>query len=162
MRGDAILLRMLAPILPALDNPQVTDVVVNRPGQGGIREAGNWAWLDVPSFTFDLLDAATILIGQRTGREFDEAHPYVNSTLPGGQRFQGVRPPGTKADRILWAIRRPPTVARRMDDDDFEELFTETNNGITRRQHVRDNLLDAYHARQWRQLFTAARMAGLS
>jgi hypothetical protein len=79
-----------------------------------------------------------------------------------GQRFQGVRPPGTKADRILWAIRRPPTIARRMDDDDFDELFTETNNGITRRQRVRDNLLDAYHARQWRQLFTAARMAGLS
>ena len=70
--------------------------------------------------TFDLLDAATILIGQRTGREFDEAHPYVNSTLPGGQRFQGVRPPGTKAERILWAIRRPPTVARRIEDDDFD------------------------------------------
>src|ERR1700733_6716760 len=99
MRGDTTLLRLIAPILPALDNPQVTDVVINRPGQVGIREAGEWVWLDVPSFTFDLLDAATILIGQRTGREFDERHPYVNSTLPGGQRFQGVRPPGTKAER---------------------------------------------------------------
>ena len=33
MRGDAILLRMLAPILSALDNPQVTDVVVNCPAR---------------------------------------------------------------------------------------------------------------------------------
>ena len=97
MRGDAILLRMLAPILPALDNPQVTDVVVNRPGEVGIREAGNWVWLDVPSFTFDMLDAATILIGQRTGREFDEAppvrqqHPARRPAVPGSAaaRHQG-------------------------------------------------------------------------
>lgn len=162
MRGDEILLRMLAPILPALDNPQVTDVVVNRPGQVGIRDAGNWVWLDVPSFTFDLLDAASILLGQRTGREFDEAHPYVNSTLPGGQRFQGVRPPGTKADRILWAIRRPPTVARRIEDDDFDGLFDDIGNGASHRQRLRGDLLAKYADRDWRGVFTAARLAGMS
>ena len=84
---------------------------------------------DSPEFCFDTLDAASILIGQRTGREFDEGNPYVNSTLPGGQRFQGVRPPGTKAGRILWAIRRPPAVARRIEDEDFPALFTDTNRG---------------------------------
>jgi hypothetical protein len=41
------------------------------------------------------------------GREFDKANHYVNSTMPSGQRFQSVRPPGTKARRILRAIRRP-------------------------------------------------------
>jgi type IV secretion system protein VirB11 len=162
MRGDTTLLRLIEPIAHALNNPHVTDIVVNKPHEVRIREAGSWYWLDIPSFDFDTLDAATILIGQRVGREFDEGNPYVNSTLPGGQRFQGVRPPGTKSDRILWAIRRPPSVARRMDDDDFDGLFVGTNNGATRLQRVRDNLLDAYHSKQWRQLFTAARMSGLS
>jgi type IV secretion system protein VirB11 len=162
MRGDTTLLRLIAPIAADLDNPQVTDVVVNKPHEVMIREAGIWRTVHVPSFDFETLDAATILIGQRVGREFDEASPYVNSTLPGGQRFQGVRPPGTKSDRVLWAIRRPPSRARRLDDDDFDGLFTQTNNGATRRQRVRENLLDAYNAREWRKLFTAARLSGLS
>ncbi len=93
-----------------------------------IRKGGAWETMSVPSFDFDTLDAASILIGQRTAREFDEGNPYVNSTLPGGQRFQGVRPPGTKAGRILWAIRRPPSVAR-IEDDDFPTLFADTNRG---------------------------------
>lgn len=162
MRGDRTLLRLLEPIEGALNHPEVTDIVVNRPGQVGVRLAGEWQWLDVPSFDFDLLDAATILIGQRTGREFDEAHPYVNSTLPGGQRFQGVRPPGTKADRILWAIRRPPAVARRMEDDDFPALFADTNKGQTRQRRAKGNLLALYHAHDWPNFWPAARLAGMS
>lgn len=162
MRGDTTLLRLIEPIQAALDHPEVTDVVVNRPGRVGVRKAGAWVWLDVESFSFDLLDAATILIGQRVGREFDEGQPYVNSTMPAGQRFQGVRPPGTKAGRIIWAIRRPPTVARRVDDDDFEGLFAGANMGETRRQRVKGNVLDLYRARRWTEMFTAARMAGMS
>src|SRR5208282_5451820 len=133
MRGDATLTRLLQPIEAALSHPQVTDICINRPHQVFIRQGGAWETLTVPSFDFDTLDAASILIGQRTGREFDEGNPYVNSTLPGGQRFQGVRPPGTKAGRILWAIRRPPTVARKLDDDDFDDLTEDTNTGLSRR-----------------------------
>jgi type IV secretory pathway ATPase VirB11/archaellum biosynthesis ATPase len=160
--GDRTLLHLLRPIDEALNHPEVTDIVVNQPLCVGIRRAGRWEWLDVPSFDFETLDAATILIGQRTGREFDEANPYVNSTLPGGQRFQGVRPPGTKADRILWAIRRPPATARKMEDPDFPGLFATTNKGQTRRQRVRQQLMDLHQAGDWQRFFPAARMAGLS
>ena len=162
MRGDKTLLHILQPIGDVLNDGQVTDIVVNKPHQVYVRKAGQWVCLTVPSFDFDTLDAATILIGQRTGREFDEAHPYVNSTLPGGQRFQGVRPPGTKAGRILWAIRRPPAVARKVEDDDFEGLFAGTNKGQTRRQRIKGNLADLHSAGDWKRFFPAARMAGIS
>ena len=162
MRGDTTLLDILTPIEEDLNHPAVTDIVINRLQQVGIRRDGNWHWRDVPSFDFDTLDAATILIGQRTGREFDEAHPYVNSTLPGGQRFQGVRPPGTRADRILWAIRRPPTKARRVEDPDYPDLFTDTNNGQTRRGRARNDLGSLFRTKNWPDLFPAARRAGLS
>jgi type IV secretory pathway ATPase VirB11/archaellum biosynthesis ATPase len=162
MRGDKTLIHLIAPILEPLNHPAVTDIVVNRPHEVGIRKAGAWEWLDVPSFDFDTLDAATILIGQRTGREFDEAHPYVNSTLPGGQRFQGVRPPGTKPGRILWAIRRPPAVARTVKDADFPSLFTATNRGETRRQRAKDELVLLYREGDWQRFFPAARLAGMS
>ena len=162
MKGDRILQSILKPLEKPLNHPEVTDVVINRPHRVGVRKAGAWVWLDVPSFDFETLDAATILIGQRSSREFDEAHPYVNSTLPGGQRFQGVRPPGTKGGRILWAIRRPPTRARSVDDGDFEGLFSEANAGQTRRQRVRQEIIDLYRARDWTRLFKSARDAGMS
>jgi type IV secretion system protein VirB11 len=162
MRGDRTLQSLLAPLKEPLNHPQVTDIVVNVPHRVGVRKAGVWEWMDVPSLDFETLDAATILIGQRTGREFDESHPYVNSTLPGGQRFQGIRPPGTKADRILWAIRRPPTTARKVDDPDFIDLFANTNKGQTRRQRARGELATMYRDKDWQRFFPAARLAGMT
>jgi type IV secretion system protein VirB11 len=160
--GDRTLLHLLRPIEGSLNDGAVTDIVINRPFEVGVRRAGAWNWLPVPSFDFETLDAASILIGQRTGREFDGAHPYVNSTLPGGQRFQGVRPPGTKPGRILWAIRRPPAIARTVEDPDFPGLFATTNKGQTRRQGAKDELLALYRVGDWRRFFPAARMAGMS
>jgi len=160
VRGDRILQSILRPLDEPMNDPLVTDVVVNRPKRVAVRKAGVWHWLDVPSFDFDTMDAATILIGQRSGKEFDEAHPYVNSTMPGGQRFQGVRPPGTKGGCILWAIRRPPTKARSVDDEDFEGLFTDVNVGQPQRHVFRQDISELYRAKDWTRLFKAARMAG--
>jgi type IV secretion system protein VirB11 len=160
--GDRTLLHILKPIESELNHPEVTDIVANDTFQIGVRRAGRWEWLDVPSFNFDTMDAATILIGQRTGRDFDEGNPYVNSTLPGGQRFQGVRPPGTKAGRILWAIRRPPTVARKMEDPDFEHLISEVNEGTAQRQASSLSVAAAFKNKDWREVLRGARLAGLS
>jgi type IV secretion system protein VirB11 len=162
IKGDITLQYLLRPIQAHLDHPMVTDIVINKPQQVGIRRAGIWEWEDVPSFDFDTLDAMTILIGQRVGRDFDEGRPYVNSTLPGGQRFQGVRPPGTKAGRILWAIRRPPTNARSLDDDDFEDLTSEVNAPVRRAQRAKGSVAEHYRNGDWRECFRSARMVGLS
>lgn len=162
MRGDRTLLAILAPILSILNDPLVTDICINKPYQVFIRKSGVWEVLTVPSFDFDTLDAATILIGQRSGREFDEANPYVNSTLPGGQRFQGVRPPGTHQNRLLWAIRRPPTTARKFEDPDFDELTSEVNSMASRRASGGDAVAAAYRAKDWRSVFRAARLAGMT
>lgn len=162
MRGDRVLDYLIKPIDHILTDPMVTDVVINTPKRVAYRKGGQWHWLDVPSFDFETLDMATILIGQRSGREFDEGHPYVNSTLPDGQRFQGIRPPGTKEGRVLWAIRRPPAKARTIDDDDFEALFSEVNLGQRTKRIVQQNVADFYRAKEWRNLCRAARMAGMS
>jgi type IV secretion system protein VirB11 len=160
--GDQTLNYLLKPIQPQLDNGQVTDIVVNKPRQVGVRENGSWAWLDVPSFDHDTLDAMTILVGQRSGREFDEGHPYVNSTMPGGQRFQAVRQPGTTAGHFLWAIRRPPTVARTVDDPDFDDLVSDVNE-LDARQRTRSlAVAEAFRAKNWREVLVGARMAGMS
>lgn len=156
------LLRLLAPIDGALRHPDVTDIVANEPGIVFVRQSGHWHRTEVPSFTFDTMDAATILIGHGFGREFDESHPYVNATMPGGQRFQGVRPPGTRDGSLLWAIRRPPAVARRFEDPDIDDMTAETNLGVTRHSQSLTSLRAAYKARNFRDVFRIARLSGMS
>src|SRR6202044_2402850 len=62
----------------------------------------------------------------------------------------------------LWAIRRPPTVARNIEDDDFDGLFADIGNGASHRECLRGDLLAKYADRDWRGVFTAARLAGMS
>ena len=162
MRGDTVLGHILRPINDYLNDPSVTNIAVNAPFEIWVRKDGVWTSHSVPSFDFDTLDAASILISQRTGREFDSGRPYVNSTLPGGQRWQGVRPPGTKDGRILWAIRRPPSNARTMDDEDFPGLFSRTNSGTSRRSKALSDLGAMYKNREWDSLCRAARASGAS
>jgi type IV secretory pathway ATPase VirB11/archaellum biosynthesis ATPase len=161
MSDNKILDMLLKPLQPKLDHPEVTDIIANKPGRFAYRQNGKWSWLDIPELDHDAMDVATILIGKRSGREFDEAHPYVNSTLPGGQRFQGVRQPGTKDGSFLWAIRRPPTRARTIDDDDFTDLFDNDTEG-SRASRVTSQVIDYYRQKDWRRLFHAARHAGMS
>nr|WP_294516046.1 ATPase, T2SS/T4P/T4SS family [uncultured Rhodopila sp.] len=162
MRGDKILRHYLAPIQDDLDHPDVTDITINKPHEVFVRKSGLWIRKHVESFTLDLLDAMTIVIGQRTGREFDEGNPYVNSTLPGGQRFQGVRSPGTHNGRILWAIRRPPAVARTMDDPDVEDLFSEVNTGTAQQMAKAACVASAFRNKEWAEVLRGARLNGLS
>ena len=160
--NSKILAGLLAPLNEPLADPRVTDICVNEPHCVWIRRAGQWATINVPSFNFDLMDAATIKIGAQMKREFDEATPYVNCALPGGERFQGVREPGTKEGHLLWAIRRPPATARTIDDDDFEGLFAETNTKPPRRQRAKADLSYLLKNRRWTDLFRTARLAGMS
>jgi type IV secretion system protein VirB11 len=84
---------MLAPITELLANPDVTEIVINRPGEVGIEREGAWHWIDVPEFTFDRLDAIGVLAGFALSKEFGPADPICLTTLPGGQRFNFFNDP---------------------------------------------------------------------
>ena len=160
--SNHVLQRCLAPIAADLAHENVTDIVVNECGHVGVRKSGIWNFRKEPDFTFDNMDAASIITGYLARKDFDRVHPYLNATLPGGHRFQSVHPPGTKPDRILWAIRRPPSTPRKHTDPDFEDLFTETNSAITRRQRSLGDLVELYRTKQWTNFFPACRHSGMS
>jgi type IV secretion system protein VirB11 len=129
VRGESSLRQMIRPIDHALSDEAVTEVVVNYPGEVGVERAGTWHWLTVPEFTTDRLDAIAILAAAMTSRDVDSDHPYCNSTLPDGQRIQIALPPATLPGVISLTIRKPSARARRLDDDDFLDLFSTTNIG---------------------------------
>ena len=155
--GEVLLRHMLTPFAPFLADPDVREVVVNRPGEIGVETGKGWTWHPAPELTFDRLDALAILAGYQTSREVDSMRPLCNSTLPDGQRIQICRPSATSPGMIALAIRRPATTTRRVDDADFEQLFATTNQGPSRRSRADDTLLALYDRRDWRSFFKEAR-----
>ena len=103
LRGDAELLPVLrllqseivgaGPLEPLLQDPRVTDVLVNAPDDvwvdrgSGLERAG----VRFPD------DLAVRRLAQRlaapTGRRLDDAQPWVDARLPGGVRLHAVLPP---------------------------------------------------------------------
>lgn len=89
--ADAVL--GLGPLQTCLDDPRVTDVLVN--GDGGI-------WLDRGEglerspMMLDDAGAARLLavrLAGLAGRRLDESQPWVDGLLPGGVRLHAVLPP---------------------------------------------------------------------
>lgn len=83
----------LGPVGPLLDDPEVTDILVN-----GVRGV----WVDrgrgVETTAVRLQDPAAIRrlavrLASLAGRRLDEASPWVDGLLPGGVRLHAVLPP---------------------------------------------------------------------
>lgn len=81
------------PLEPLLEDPRVTDVLVNGPGE---------VWVDrgaglerVPVAFADAADVRRVAerLAAKVGRRLDEATPWVDGRLPGGIRLHAVLPP---------------------------------------------------------------------
>ena len=103
---DLVLARVigLGPLEPLLDDPQVTDVMVNGGGQVWIDRAGH---LEATGLVLD--ERATLHLIERVlaplGRHADRAEPIVDARLPDGSRVHAVVRP-LAVDGPCLTIRR--------------------------------------------------------
>ncbi|HKE99675.1 MAG TPA: ATPase, T2SS/T4P/T4SS family, partial [Actinomycetes bacterium] len=83
----------LGPIAPLLADPLVTDVCINGPGEVWVERDGR---LELTAVRFPGQDALRAFV-QRVvaplGLRVDEARPWVDARLPGGERLHAVLPP---------------------------------------------------------------------
>ena len=121
--GETTLRYLLTPIRDALDDPATTELVVQRPGEVGIEQHGEWSWRTVEAFDFRRLDAIGLLAGSLLSKPFDPAHPICMTTLPDGQRCTLLRPPVTAPGTISVTIRIPSKAVHTLHDPDLDELM---------------------------------------
>ncbi|MGI5324408.1 TadA family conjugal transfer-associated ATPase [Actinomadura nitritigenes] len=94
------------PLEPLLRSPEVTDVLVNGPGEVWIDAGAGLVRTDVrfPD------EAAVRRLAQRltaaAGRRLDDASPYADARLPGGIRLHAVLPP-VAANGTCISLRLP-------------------------------------------------------
>src|SRR5215211_3333438 len=69
--------------------------------------------------------------------------------------------PAATMDTISFTIRKPSKNARKVEDDDFDDLFSRGQNR-RRKPELIEELLALKDAGNWREFFRAARMARMN
>jgi type IV secretion system protein VirB11 len=122
MTGDtAVLDHYLRPLRAHLDAPGVTELVVNRPGEFAVEQAGVWTWFDAPDLTAQALGFFAIAAAAATSQDVTPDRPICSTVLPSGERCQIVLPPA--AEQISLTLRKPSAVTLSLDDLHAQGLF---------------------------------------
>lgn len=106
MSEGVYLRRYLAPLDPWLSRPDVTDILVNRPGEVWVETvAGETSRFEAPQLTeVDLVRLAR-QIAAAASQGVNREQPLLSASLPDGARVQIVAPPATRGGLVL-AIRK--------------------------------------------------------
>ena len=85
----------------------ITEVVINRPGEAWTETQEGWQRHTMPSLTYDHLRTFATLLANSTQQTIHEGAPLVSAALPTGERVQVVIPPAVPAGTASFTIRKP-------------------------------------------------------
>ena len=86
-------LQLLAPIRPFLDDPSVSEVMINGPALIYVERRGQLERTEARFEDGEALQAALRNIAQYVGKHLDEQRPILEGRLPDGSRIEAVLPP---------------------------------------------------------------------
>lgn len=102
---SAVLDHYLAPLLGCLEPGDVTELVVNRPGELGLERAGGWEWRAAPDLSATWLSTLARAAAAYTVQDVTDEAPICSTVLPQGERCQIVLPPA--AEQVSLTLRKP-------------------------------------------------------
>jgi type IV secretion system protein VirB11 len=101
------LTHFLKGLRPFLDDPVVTEVCINRPGEAFVETEAGWRVERVPWATFDWCRHLAKLIATATQQRITPEQPLLSAALPTGERVQVAIPPATASNHVSITIRVP-------------------------------------------------------
>jgi pilus assembly protein CpaF len=99
------LMKFLEPVRLYLDDPSVSEVMINGAAQIFVERKGKLHLTDARFASTEALTAALRNLAQFVGRHVDEHRPILEARLPDGSRVEAVLPPAAP-DGPMVAIRR--------------------------------------------------------
>jgi type IV secretion system protein VirB11 len=104
--GGVYLSAFLEPLSGWLNRPDVTDILVNRPGEVWVESVtGGIVRYDAPDVTQINLTRLAAQIARISKQGISREHPLLSASLPTGERIQIVLPPATRGE-VALAIRK--------------------------------------------------------
>src|SRR5579864_8275515 len=97
----------LGPLRQFLQEPQITEICVNRPGSVFLETSIGWQYETLPELDLDWCSRFAKLVANYTRQRVDATSPLLSGSLPGGERVQLVLPPATSTGCVAISIRRP-------------------------------------------------------
>jgi type IV secretion system protein VirB11 len=108
---------LLQPLQPWLDQDDVLEICVNRPGEVWVERHQGWDTPHaVPALSFDHCVQLAIAVATSTSQIVGSAHPLLGAVLPDGERVQFALPPAVPRDTVSITIRRPSSRLLTLDD----------------------------------------------
>lgn len=126
MSDTAVLRHYLAPILPLLEPAEVTELVINKPGEVGIEDHLGWHWHTVPELDSEWLATLAVAAASFTRQDVNAETPICSTILPGGERCQIVIPSVTPTGAPSFTVRKPSRVTLAIDELARVGLFAGT------------------------------------
>jgi type IV secretion system protein VirB11 len=138
-QGDGVYLRTyLAPFAPWLDRTDVTDILVNQPGEIWFETRGEpLTRVEAPQIDAVTLQRLTQQIAAASHQGVSRELPLLAATLPNGARVQVIAPPATRRHFAL-AIRKHDIGDLSLDDYAQSGLLK----GVARIGHDGDREID--------------------
>ena len=116
----------LRPLRPLLDDQELTELCINRPGEAFIERATGWERVPLLFADYNWCLRLAKLIANATHQKIDAQSPLLSATLPSGERAQIAIPPATSAGIVAITLRRPADQVWTLDELRDRGLFTHT------------------------------------
>ena len=113
----------LRALRPLLEDADVTEVCINRPGEAFVERRTGWTRATLPFADFDWCVRLAKLVANATKQSVSAERPILSGWLPGGERVQIVLPPATTANCVSITIRRPSSGVRSVAELSADGLF---------------------------------------
>src|SRR5262245_13814360 len=75
----------LRALRPYLEDPSVTELCINRPGEAYLETRAGWIRRDVDFATFEWCLSLAKLVANATRQRVDESSPLLSAALPSGE-----------------------------------------------------------------------------
>jgi type IV secretion system protein VirB11 len=106
LNSEGVYLRTyLAPFAAWLERQDITDILVNKPGEVWIDGAKGFERLNAPDVTDMMLQRLAQQIAAHSAQGVSREYPLLAATLPDGARVQVATPPATRK-HVALAIRK--------------------------------------------------------
>lgn len=153
-----------------LDNPEITEIAINRPGEIWLGKQGEryMSSVKMPKLTFDLLESLADVTASRSSQETSRERPLLAATIPinlednieeserGGYRVQVVRPPAVEDGSIAICIRKPTLLDIDLKAYSAAGAFETVNTKFEDQGYSDEHLAQLYKAGDWEEFLRGA------
>jgi type IV secretion system protein VirB11 len=161
---DASVRELMRPFAPLLENPDVTELVINQPQRLLTETYRGWHGYEYRELDFERLMSFAVAVATLSNQEVSAQHPVLSALLPGDARIQIVVPPVVPPRTVSITIRRPSAREKTLEMYSNDGLFDDTvwhrPDGLDTAMPVLRSadrkLVECLEARNWAAFFEGA------